>query len=132
MCAGLYWVFNRNMMWHLFIGGVKKALYASSWPKVFGWIRKLPRTFLYSPNEEENCPQSHSSFPLHWVFSLYFLSQTKHQWEYFFFLPPIFGSLHLLDLRTWSASSRSPFFSYAVLIICVNSLFIYWLVLGGT
>ena len=84
MCAGLYWVFNRNMMWHLFIGGVKKALYASSWPKVFGWIRKVQRTFLYSPNEEENFPQSHSSFPLHLVFSLYFLSQTKHPENFFF------------------------------------------------
>ena len=30
MCAGVYWVFNRNMTWLLFIGGVKKALYASS------------------------------------------------------------------------------------------------------
>ena len=31
MCAGVYWIFNRNMMWRLFIGGIKKALYVSSW-----------------------------------------------------------------------------------------------------
>ena len=43
MCAGVYWIFNRNMMWRLFIGGVKKALYVSSWLKVdwrFSFILK--------------------------------------------------------------------------------------------
>ena len=67
---------------------------------------------------------------IYFSLSIFFLKLSTQ--EFFFFLPPIFESLHLLDLTTWSASSRSPFFSYAVLIICVNSLFIYLLVLGGT
>ena len=41
----VYWVFNRNMTWHLFIGGVKMALYASSWPKVFSFLFKLLKEF---------------------------------------------------------------------------------------